>query len=266
MKFLVYFTKICAISTLTQCTLPNATDRSTDSSSPSPTVDASLFDAWIVDGSLNDGPSQVESDARTQQADESGDPTCGDDHVSDPWVCANNNRIIVTNQHPQSLSAYVPGCVGRSNESVFICRGSKSMHDEIYAIRFSFSEITGQFRDAEITILANTRDVMTRELDIYRKFDMTISTIAGDFVGVGNGNNPACSKRWRYDGTELRLNAKQFTANNTPPAADQCPLIPGQLYYINIRAASPGCRDDTTGTSPTLCAVEVDPTVPSSIP
>lgn len=175
-------------------------------------------------------------------------------------VSCNNGKIIIASPNISNETP-LPGCAGLPYSDPMKCRSTLSMTGEIYAIRFRFAEITGKLKNSEITIASITRDVMTTEQDRYKKFDMTISTIPGDFNGV-NGSQ-YCSQRGYKDGTDLRINAKQITTASPQYDFDQCPLKPDTQYYINVKASAPGCAD--AGSKPVLCATVIEPRIPASV-
>jgi hypothetical protein len=214
----------------------------------------------------DEGQDQGHDQDQGQDQDQDQDNVvCADDLVSDLVVCATNPRLIITSPNYSSETP-LPGCAGKPNVVPLDCRHLESMEDEVYAVRFKFAEITGKFKDSDIVISTTTRDGMIRDADMYRKFDMSVSTIPGDFEGRGEGWGPWCLMRWATDGTELRINGKQVKNFGDPVGAYECPLVPGTQYYINVKAAEPGCHDLATDTYPTYgCLVTVGTNVPASI-
>lgn len=160
-----------------------------------------------------------------------------------PVEPVSTDKLIITPPRA-SNETHLPGCIGANIDTrQELCAYDGSIGDEAYAVKFKFDELKGANKAADIAISTVTRAGMSRDLDIYRKFDMAISTTAGDFTGLGN---PACAKRWATNGTELRINGKQFTGKEKIEN-DECPLSPNVQYYINVKAASPGCQSAGAG-------------------
>ncbi|MEQ1637937.1 MAG: hypothetical protein ABL903_14730 [Methylococcales bacterium] len=199
---------------------------------------------------------------------------------------------------PQSNNSYVLINAQSNGETPLPGSTGKTIYDQVYALRFSFKEITGRLKDSEISIQTVTRDIMTREDDKYRKFDITVSETPGyieawdpvaekveysnllddkgnvQFYPDGSPIQYAskvpdeihpCSRHWVSGGAELTIYGKQVAEGSAPASSSQCPLTPGKEYYINVRAAAPGCRDEKSNTVPGICAVKVSTNVPASV-
>lgn len=173
-------------------------------------------------------------------------------------TAANADKLVIT---PPRLSneTHLPGCANDLKTLQQLCAYSGSFTDETYAVKFKFSEIKGTNKGNDIAIVSVTRAGMTTDLDKYRKFDMAVSQIPGDFDVISG-----CKRQWATSGTELRINGKQWKPYYPPVAQDECPLMPSTQYYINIKAASAGCQA-TDGTYPhNGCRVTVATTIPNS--
>lgn len=179
-----------------------------------------------------------------------------------PTVTPVNNLVKVIDAH-NTNETYLPGCAGIVNGSSFDCRFLGSMQNESYAIKFSFAEIKGSNKDHDIPIQTITRDYPEDEK--YKRFDMAVSTIPGDFEAKDMGASAgACIKKGAQDGSDMSIYGKQAVPGVNIGDND-CPLIPGKQYYINVKASEPSCQY-TDGTFPTRlgCMVTVVTRLPTS--
>lgn len=181
---------------------------------------------------------------------------CRDDYRSDMVVCDGNKIMIVAPNINEET--HLPGCAGLLTNPA-LCRGNGSMINEAYAIRFKFKTVIDAVKNSHFLIQTITVDDMRLDDIKFRKFDMTVSTIPGDFDGKGQGWQIACSKKWAVDGTELTIRAIQHYQNDVI-GYDECPLTPNTAYYINVRAALSGCSDGSE--YPSACRVSVNTKIP----
>ncbi|MFI3136423.1 MAG: hypothetical protein QX197_06550, partial [Methylococcaceae bacterium] len=194
---------------------------------------------------------------------------CTDDLFTDYYPCGNGKTIIVNPNLNEET--HLPGCAGvLTNPGA--CRGLKSMKDEVYAVRFKFKDVISAVKKDHFLIQTVTVDDMRLDDLRFRKFDMTVSTIPGDFDGKGQGWQAACSKKWATDGTELTIRAIQHNPGDVV-GYDQCPLVPNTTYYINVKAATAGCFDQPASNNPDKstypaqgCIVSVNTKIPPSNP
>jgi hypothetical protein len=163
---------------------------------------------------------------------------CRDDGVTDYLVCASDSKLIIVNPNIIQETP-LPGCAGLVSVDVNTCRRSKSMQDEAYAVRLDFKDVVDALKDQVFYIKGYTTDNMREDDPRFRKFDVAISTIPGDFAG---NDRPGCIRTGGPDGTIFAIQKDP----EDPISNDMCQLTPHTMYYINVRATEPGCHDVQT--------------------